>query len=182
LKAYAEPNTPIIQKINGNHVVYLPPAMKIALDSYDSTFKPWDQDDYLPSLIQVYAFTSTQAPFAIIGDFNGDTTLDIIMWGQTAKNTILLGIFSDSKRYVIIEIEKSKLVNPKEDWYGVGTNQKEYGLWVYLSLVSPGKIKSPYEKKLLSLKTHAFQIEYFEKATVLYYYKNNNFLEYITSD
>ena len=181
-KANAEPNIPVIQKTNSKYNVYLPPALKKALFSYDSTFKTWDQDDYLPSLVSFYAFTSTQAPFAVIGDFNGDTTLDIILQGHTAKNSILLAIFSNLKEYNIIEIEKSDLGNPKEDWYGVGDNQKEYGLWVYLSLVSPGKKKSPYEKKTLYLKTHAFQIEYFEKASVLYYYKKGKFIEYVTSD
>lgn len=181
-KANAESNIPEIQKINGKYVVYLPTVMKNVLYSYDSTFKPWEQDDYLPSLINFYNFTTTQAPFAVIGDFNGDTALDVILQGHTAKNSILLAIFPILKGYNIIEIEKSGLVNPKEVWYGIGDNKKEYGLWAYLSLISPGKIESPYEKKSLKLKTHAFQIEYFEKAAVLYYYKDGKFREYITSD
>ncbi|MFB3897314.1 MAG: hypothetical protein ACE14V_13515 [bacterium] len=180
--ANAESTIPVIQNINGKHVVYLPPAMKNALLNYDSTFKPWDQDDYLPSLISFYTFTSTQAPFAVIGDFNGDTTIDIILQGHTSNNSILLAIFSNYKGYKILELAKSMLINPKEEWYGIGNNQKEYGFWVYLTLVSPGRIKSPYEKKGLYLKTHAFQIVAFEKAAVLYYYKKGEFIAYITAD
>lgn len=172
---------PVIKKIDGEYIIILPEAMEEALQGYDPEFILRRHSDYLPSLIKHYPFSIKQTPFAVIGDFNGDRILDVVLEGHNRSNDLLICILSYAKSFKIVEIKRNRLTNPKEEWYGMG-NHKEYGLWVYLTFVPPRKIDSPFEKRPLKLKTDAFELNWFEKASVLYYFENDNFLKYTTGD
>lgn len=172
---------PVIRNVQGRYILVLPAAMQKALSRYDRSFTPWRVNDYLPSIQKSYKFTNHQAPFAVIGDINGDKRQDIVVQGHTAKADILLCVLARRRGYRIIEISRSDLSHPRTDWYGFG-DHKEYGLFSYLIYTPPGRIKSPHEAIPLRLKTDAFQTVAYEKAAVLYYWQNGKFHEYIIAD
>jgi hypothetical protein len=45
-----------------------------------------------------------------------------------------------------------------------------------------GRFKFPYESGALIRKTDAFMVNYFERASVLYYFRGGQWLQYIVSD
>jgi len=162
--------------------IYIPPEMQKAINEYDPDFKLYSDSNFLPSVIKYYTYTKHQAPFAVIGDFTGDSKTDVVLYGYNSQYTKIIGVISSNKDYKVIEIIKHDYIDPKKEWYGMGEGQKEYGLWTYLVKVTPKTIKSPYEKEELILRNDAFEHVYFSKAAVLYYYKNGKFLKYQTSD
>jgi len=179
--AFCSDDNPVIKKVEGEYILVLPKMMKKALQNYDPIFTSWRQNDYLPSLLDSYTFLVNQAPFAVIGDFNGDKVLDVVSSGHNKDNDLLVCILSNGRKFKVVEIERYPLTDPKKEWYGMG-DHREHGLWVYLTFISQGKIKSPYEKRSLKLKTDAFEWNAFEKASVLYYFKGDEFLKYQTND
>ncbi len=133
---------------------------------YNPGFKVWKQGDYLPLLVERYKFTNKQTPSAVIGDFNGDKILDIALHGGNK----VICILSDDKSFKVVEVQKGHM------------GGKRGPLWKYLCFVPAGKASSYHEEQSLELKTDAFQICYFETASVLYYFKDGRFLKYTTSD
>jgi len=178
----AQGEKPTIQLVNGEHVLSLPDPMRSILQSYDSTFVIWRQSEYLPTLVKDYAFFEFQSPSAVIGDFNGDGILDVALQGHDKTTDLLLCVLSRGAGYEVQEIQKGPtLTDSKSEWYGMG-DHKEYGQWVYLTFQPKGKVNSPFENQTLDLKTDAFEVEYFEKASVLYYWENGKFNSFTTGD
>lgn len=180
--------------IKVTYEVVLSPTMKKALGKYDLNFRAWKSDDYLPTLIQLYEFKSFprknffayQTPSAVIGDFNGDADPDAVMMGHDKINSLTIAIMSGKTGYRVIELEKGQLKNPMEEGYEVsgGDDGYEYGLWSYLMLFQPSKIKAnpSFKRPDIDLKTDAVIIEMFEKASVILIYKDDKFVSYTMSD
>lgn len=72
------------------HELVLPAAMRPCLEAYDSSFKVWPERDYVPPLLQESEFTNATAPFAVIGDFNGDTSPDLALHGVTEASEVVV--------------------------------------------------------------------------------------------
>ena len=94
---------PRIAKVEGEHVLELPPAMKQALDAGAPDFRLWRERDYLPSFTG-YEFSVRQAPFAVIGDFNGDHILDVALFGHGERSGSLLCLMSSGGEYRVIQV------------------------------------------------------------------------------
>lgn len=175
-------HNPVIKKVKGEYVVVLPKVMREDLQEYDASFTTWNQNDYIPSLLKYYKFSTKQIPSAVIGDLNGDEILDVVLQGHNKNNDLLICVLSNGKNFKVAEIRKYlRLTDPKKKWLGV-MGHKEYGLWSYLTFTPSGKVGSPIEEKPLDLKTDAFEFSRYEKASTLYYYKDGRFLEYSTGD
>lgn len=192
--AYQESRKKLGQKTHVEiaYRIILSPDMKKVLKKHNPNFEIWKAEDYIPTLIQWYNFTSFeqgrpfftyQTPSAVIGDFNGDDAVDAVMMGHDKANNLTIAIMSGNNDYNIIELGKGPLKNPKEDWLGVydGDDGVEYGFYTSLSLVQPGKIKT-YNGSEINLTTDAFEIEVFEKASTLFIYKDGKFVSYTLSD
>lgn len=150
------------------------------LTNYSPQFKAWKFDDYAQSCVGAgyYQCTEKQTPFAVIGDFNGDTIPDLTLMGHTAANDVTLSLLSDKTEFHVVEISKTDLSDPSRELTG-GYGK---GLWIYLSHRNPGKIKSPYETKELMLRNDAFEVIYCGKAATIHYFKNNRFVTYASAD
>lgn len=174
--------------------INLSPEMKRVLEKYNPHFRPWKSEDYLPSLIQIYEFKSFrrkdyfayQTPSAVIGDFNGDFTPDVIIRGHDKKNSLMVAVMSSQKGYRAIEVGKGPLTNPKEEWYGMygGDEGREYGFSSFLTLIEPGKIKANpnFNRPEIDLKTDAVIMGVFEKYSEILIYKDDKFVSYTMSD
>ena len=173
---------PSLGIVGSEHVVKLTKEQKDAIKSFDPSFQVRREADYLPSLVKDYVFTNRQLPFAVIGDFNGDGTMDVVLQGYNKTSELVIAVLSaKGGGPIVMEVVRSRLVDPKTELYTVG-EQNEYGLWTYLTFVPKGNVDSAFAARPLKLSTDAFQLNYFEKASVLYYLSGYQFMKYVTSD
>jgi hypothetical protein len=172
---------PAIRMNGGNHLLILTKEQKDAIRTYNSAFQIRSRADYLPSLVNGYPFSTRQLPFAVIGDFNGDGKLDVVLQGHDKTNDLIIAVLSASGGPIVMEVMKSQLVDPQKEFYTMGSHT-EYGLWTYLTFVPRGDVESPFARRPLKLTADAFALNYFEKASVLYYLNGQSFQKYILSD
>jgi len=178
---FAADEEPSVGMAGNERVLNLGKEQRMAIRGYNPDFQIRRQADYLPSLLKQYPFSNRQLPFAVIGDFNGDGRNDVVLQGHDKTNELLIAVLSSSSGPSVMEIMKSALVDPKTESYGMG-DHNEYGLWVYLTFVPRGMVDSPFSNRPLKLSTDAFELNYFEKASVLYYLSGWKFQKYVTSD
>jgi hypothetical protein len=172
---------PSINMAGNEPALNLSREQKVAVRGYNPDFQIRRQVDYLPSLLRQYPFSNRQLPFAVIGDLNGDGRMDVVLQGHDKTSELLIAVLSSNSGPYVVEILRSKLVDPKTEFYGMG-DHSEYGLWTYLTFVPRGMVDSPFANQPLKLSTDAFQLNYFEKASVLYYLSGYKFQKYITGD
>jgi hypothetical protein len=174
--ALSADDIPEICQVNGEYTVKLSSAMSEVLKEYSWQFVVSKQSDFYPDVIRAYRFTEKQAPFAVIGDFNGDKVLDVILLGHDRKYVQILGIVSGGNGFEIVPV----LSYP---WTDPGDKMRDAGLMAkYLAYVPPRRVESAFEGFPLELKTDAFELVYFKKSSVLYYYENGVFNQYTTGD
>ncbi len=179
-------DAPVVRAEQGTYVLRLPETMKAALRVYDPEFRPYRQEDYLPSIRKSYSFSLRRTLFSVIGDFNGDSVLDVALEGHSRARDLLLVILSEGRHFRVLEIRRSPYLDPEKDWYQMGQDKSgrdivETGRWVYLERRAPGKIKG-MEPRPLVLQNEAFEEVAFEKASTLFYYHRGRFQVYVTSD
>ena len=154
-----------------------PAAMLTEIRRIDSDFKPFSESEYIKILPRWSPDKPNQALFAVIGDFNGDGTPDLVVDGHGADSTRRIALLSTNGGYQGIQLMAKAYVPPEAEQY-----DGEHGYWVCLNAVAPGRIESPCEETILDLATDAFEVGYYEKASVLYYWRNGRFHEYVTGD
>lgn len=95
--------------------VFLPEAMNRTLHDYDPAFGIWKEGDFYPSVVRDYRFSEQQAPSAVIGDFNADGILDIVLDGHNKNSDLRICILSNGKSFGVVEISRSSLTDPKKE-------------------------------------------------------------------
>ncbi len=113
-----------------------------------------------------------QTPSAVIGDFNGDNKLHLVVSGRNPKEKITVALISEKDNYQILEVWKSPLV------------ENENSIFHHLTLITPTKISEnkKFNRTEINLKTDAFVINFFEKSSTIYVYDGNKFISYQMSD
>jgi len=167
---------PLIFLTDSNCTLSLPDKIKAVLNDYNPTFQVWKSEDYVEHCGQPphYDCSEQQAPFAVAGDFNGDSLQDIVLMGHDETKDLILAVLSNNDSYRVVEF-RSSMSNELSD-------PQQLGLWVYLKYFGPNKINSPYEEEELNLTTDAVHLIYCEKASSLYYYNDGEFKSYAISD
>lgn len=173
---------PSIERIGAEYRAVIPEAMQKAISRRAPGFLPWRQNEYIPSLLKNYKFSEIQAPFAVVGDFNGDGARDVVLAGHTKEASLLIAVLSGLGDFSIEEIQRGPLIDLKEPWYDVGGGRKEHGLGYYLRYVPRQRISSPHEPRPLTLRTDAFESVAFERAAAVFYFENGKFRRYVTAD
>ena len=183
---------PRIDLSGSEATLVLPPAMKAALDSLDPTFSPRRLVDYPPWALSTCdedrrnckpfgKVNPREAPFAVIGDFNGDKVLDVAVDGDSTRVVIMSAGSAFTAQVVdsigpippsILELRR-RARTEEEGYLGVDSG---------LSLTRPGVVRSSFEPGPLTLKTDAIHIHYYEKASEIMYFRNGKWLRYSTSD
>ena len=170
-----------IEKTPGRHRLVLPKGAGEALRRYDSTFVAWRERDYPKGVLEAYAFTQTQAPYGVVGDFNGDGKADAVLEGHTGTDWLFVAVLSTDSGFIVQDIER------RSGAYGSasGALQNDMylgGLQEYLELEHAGKVESPFEGEPLVLRHDAVGVTYVEKGAAVYYLKNKKWLVYTTGD
>ena len=186
-----------IERRNDDAVLVLPAAMQAALQAFDSTFVPRRLSDYAPGHYDRrcpappdcpepwYQITDRQALFAAAGDFNGDRILDVVLDGENAREGARLIIMSDGSRFRVAILHSLGVVPARIRQFRErprAPDEAELGVGEGLAVVGPGTIRSEFEAEPLVLTTDAFVLHYFEKAAVIYYYRNGVWRSYTISD
>lgn len=172
---------PKIDKVEGFFYLNVGQDVQRALKSFDPYFSPWTDADFIPSVREIYKASVTQTMGAVVGDFNGDKKPDAAIMGRGRDYNLILAVLSKEGSYEVIEVERTAVTNPQQSWIE-GPKGREKGLWRYLTIVKPGYISSRYEKKPITLKFEAFQDNYFEGGSVVFFYKDGAFHKYTTND
>ena len=165
---------PTIARVDGQRALLLPDAMRAALKRYDPAFAPCPESHFMPSLLAHYHYTNRQAPFAAIGDFNGDSRQDVVVEGHTKEDFVTLVIFAGRSGARVVELsrgDQSNVIDPGDE-----------GHYMYLEFVPRGTHRSHWEPKPLVLTADAFSIIGYEKAAAICYYRGERFNYYATAD
>ncbi len=172
----ARPAPSLVPAADGVHL-RLPPDMLAALHTLDSAFVPFSEPEYLKYLPRWRPDSPHEALFAVIGDFNGDGRRDVVVDGHGTDSTRRVVLLSTPAGSRAISLHTEAYIRPDSVRY-----DNDRGYWVYLRAAGPGRIASDFEDGTLDLKTDAFEVEYFEKASVLMYWHEGAFREYTTGD
>lgn len=165
------------------HSVLLPSEMQHAVQKHDADFKIRREADYIAPILAGYRFSPDQAPFAVIGDFNGDGVLDAVLMGHNENHDLTLAVLSRVRGgFRVVEAGRGPRTDPKKEWYEMEGNRKEFGLPTFLTLVKRQKLASPHEDAALDLAADAFQTNHFEKAAVVRYFSDCEFQSYTVAD
>jgi hypothetical protein len=165
---------PVVEKRGTTHVLVLPPAMEAALKAYDPNFAPFPESHFDPESINGYPYGAKQAPFAVVGDMNGDGVPDAVIAGRGSRRAVLVCVMSEGKGFRAFEIAP---------WPG--------GREIVLYHQDPGRVEQPEDsvdhpeesrEEPLDLTTDAFQVISPERGGVLYYWSRGKFRRAITSD
>jgi len=144
-------------------------------------FSSWRSSDYLPAVLDSYSFTTRQAPSTVIGDWDGDGVLDVVLYGRQGLRNRVIAVFQKKDGCRIVEIRSDEDPDPSKVPVDFGPLSGT-GLTDSLSLAKPGTKRSSHEKDSLRLKTDAFVLSTFGKAAVLHYYDRNSFRTFHLAD
>ncbi|MDQ7825208.1 MAG: hypothetical protein RDV48_20570 [Candidatus Eremiobacteraeota bacterium] len=179
----------MLKKVGAEYRLSLPSAMEGALRRYDRHFTAWRPGDYTPRAVKYYKFSPRQALFAVIGDFNGDKRLDVVLDGHNRKMDLTLCIISEGAGYGVREVSRTTVLSDPKTKVGYSESAtqdepeyKEYGLSRFLRYNPPCEVVPFEEKKAVKIANDAFTEVYFTKAAFLYYYKDGKFHSICTGD
>jgi len=159
----------------------LPERMRERLERGVPGFRVATLEDFHPEVRAFlaspgYAWSRTQAPFAVIGDFDGDERYDIAV----------LQCSDDSSRFVVV-LDTEPVPRVVEVGRGARIPGEWHGLSDYLSYVPSGEMTWPdFEAdtpdSIVWLEHAAFERSIFGKAALTYVYEQGEFRTYATGD
>lgn len=189
--------SPYIEARSGEPVLVLTAPMEAALRAFDPEFRVRRLSDYPPYMWRpgctwspecargLYRLKPREAPFAVVGDFNGDGILDAVIDGDNRESGRRIVVLSNRQTLSVSELDSlgriSNDIESSRSNKGASRDWED-GIGVGLSWAKPDTYRTPYEPQALVLRTDAFVVSYFEKASVLYYLQNGKWNKFMLSD
>jgi len=161
---------PRITPVGKDYELSLPPATKAAIERAAPSFKPWRLTDYHSDVRQAYLFTMREAPWAVVGDFNGDGVDDVVIDGYTATKELRIVVLSHSGGSQVLTLEAGARTPNTGSRYEV------------LQFVAPGKVGTNFSDDSKLIFTDAFNVYFWEKAGAMFYWEGDHFSLFGTSD
>jgi hypothetical protein len=161
----------------GGHDLFLTLPMLRALDAWEPSFRPWQDRDYDWKIWCLQHFPKDQAPFAAIGDFNGDGLPDVALHGRSGRQEVVVVLLSESSgAYAVHQVVR----------FGVSSLPQEPSqrrLDTFVELTRAGThFTGAFAGHPLTLRRDAFQFVICEKAAELYFWDGDKFERYVTGD
>ena len=170
---------PRIDQRPGGPVLVLTREMERALGAAYPGFHHWALADYMPEIRGFAPATDRHAPFAVIGDFDGEGEPDVIVEGHDATRSLMLALLAGTDSVRIIAIDERPLPP--------GERQRD-ARWTFLSLVPRGVVRADtleeggYDPIPITIDRDGFEVVFYGKAANFYYWRDGRFVQWITSD
>ena len=165
---------PSIEVRDSEYVVHLPLSMVETLRDSLPGFSPLPVSTWHPVRVARIAAEAPglALPSVVIGDFDGDSRLDVAMEGNTGQvgaTFMLLAKSANVRAPRLLFISRGEPIKDGRD--------------SYLTLFRPQRINvDPELADTLNLRNDAVQVVIVEKASLIYYIDHGAIREYITSD
>jgi hypothetical protein len=160
----------------------LPARMRAALDALAPGFREmrvvdFDSTTWRPQPGWEYPFDGRQALFAVLGDFDADGRNDVVVRQQSRTEVRTVVVLDAEPQPRTIEIGRG-IRSPGES---PGSE------WIFLMVRPPGTLELPSwetadAETTLVLTHDAFEVVYWEKGSMMYYWMNGRFEEFVTAD
>lgn len=172
---------PKIEKLDGHFAFDIGRDVQNSIKKFNPYFTSWFELDFMAAVREKYKATADQTLAGVVADFNGDKIPDAAIFGHDQESNLLLVALSTPNGYQIVEIDRAPITNPAKNWVE-GPKSDQKGLWIFLSYVRPIYLQSKFEKAPIHLKYEAFQENYFEKGSVVHYFKDGQFHKYTLAE
>jgi hypothetical protein len=145
--------------------LHVPAATFRALQGAAPGFRPWSLSDYAPEVRSRYTFTMRQAPWAVIGDFDGDGWCDLVVDGRSKTDSYRLCAWGSAAGPRVVTLGTRRLppvLRPSS---------------AALRYVPPGEVLERFRDKPVILFTDAFGEGASGDSTRVFYWKGGHFRE-----
>jgi hypothetical protein len=160
---------PAVVKSSGRFELVLPPEMSAAIQTAVPGFRTETLASYHSDIQKYYRFTSRQAPWAVVGDFDGDGRPDVILDGHVGDRCYRLCVWGRH--------------SPAVDTLSVrACNRGATGLGSVLMFVAPGERGTNFSDDVVFIYTDAYDAYHWEKAGSTWYWKDGRWNEFTSSD
>lgn len=173
--AVADKDIPHIQKSDtGEFILYLPVKMSKILGEFGPDFNVRRMADYEKWYVELLEYDQFSAPFAVIGDFNGDGTLDVVMDGDNKEHNRTIALISKDGSFEVIAVL---------DGMPHLSNNRDATTSIVISKASSGTYAGPYSDEALDLKNDGFARSVVDKGiSSVYYYEHGEYKSFSTGD
>lgn len=170
LAAQASETGPIVRRDGAHFTLVLPETMRDSLSVALPGFVPWTLENYTSDIRRYYTITSRQAPWAVVGDFDGDGRSDAIVAGHTDSLCVTVCLWGGSAHPAAQVLDRRDCV-PGHD-----------SLARVLMYAAPGLQGTNFSDETVFTFTDAFVDYIFEKAGETWYWKDGKFHRFLSSD
>ena len=161
---------PTIRQEGTRFELILPSSMRTALQAELPGFVAWRLENYTSDVRQGYAVTMRQAPWAVVGDFNGDGYSDAVVAGHTDTLCAKVCLWGGTVHPGAQVLSSAACVPGRDSLYTV------------LMYVAPGLQGTNFSDDTLFIYTDAFFDYIYEKAGSIWYWKEGEFHEFYAAD
>ena len=159
----------------------LPGRMTAALARGAETFRICASTDFTAEVQKShagldYSWNRTQAPYAVIGDFDGDDRFDVVVLQCTEAESRIAVVLDTLPAPRVIEVGRGPRMSGR--WHGLS----EYLAYVPSGAMTWSDFSEGVNDSTIWLEHAGFEVVLFEKAATTYVYENGRFREYVTGD